>query len=274
MAGYTTDEDRQAFMEGVANAPTEDDAATPEDPGTEEYEGQGTPDEGDEVESEPVEPGEGDEDEQPDAAGADPMLTVKIGGRDVMVPQSELVRGYLRQDDYTRKTQQLAQQRQELSTAAALVDALDANPAATIRKLVEFYELDGEDVPEGPSPEVARLSELEQWQAQELNRQREAAVDAEVTRLHQVYGDFNDDDLFGYAVANQVLNLEAAYRAMSFGRQPPATNGARTEKRKVAAVAGGSGRNGAAVPKSTSDSIRNFRDAYDAAKRELSNNAS
>ena len=57
-----------------------------------------------------------------------------------------------------------------------------------------------------------------------------------------------------------------ALRAMTFGK--PAAD-RRTEKRKVAAVAGGQGRNGAAHPKSPPDRIEKFGDAYAAALREL-----
>lgn len=42
------------------------------------------------------------------------MQTVRVGGQDVQVSMDEMRNGYMRQADYTRKTQELAQQRQQL----------------------------------------------------------------------------------------------------------------------------------------------------------------
>jgi hypothetical protein len=90
-------------------------------------------------------------------------------------------------------------------------------------------------------------------------------VDAELARLHGEYGDFDDDALFGYAVEHGVRDLESALRAMTFTR-----NGhKRTEKRKVAAVAGGQGHSSTPKPKVPPEEIVSFQDAYTAAVREI-----
>lgn len=56
-------------------------------------------------------------------------VTVKVNGEDQEVPLSEALNGYTRQADYTRKTQQLAERRQELEGAleasAVRLQALD-----------------------------------------------------------------------------------------------------------------------------------------------------
>lgn len=44
----------------------------------------------------------------------EPKYKVTVDGEDVEVTQEELLRGYMRQSDYTRKTQQLANQRQQI----------------------------------------------------------------------------------------------------------------------------------------------------------------
>lgn len=66
-----------------------------------------------------------EEDEQPtedDETGTDeaelPKYTVKVNGEEKEVPLDELLAGYLRQSDYTRKTQELAEQRKALSQPA------------------------------------------------------------------------------------------------------------------------------------------------------------
>src|SRR5215831_9393645 len=49
----------------------------------------------------------------------EPRHTVKVDGNEYEVPLSELVAGYQRNEDYTRKTQALADQRRSLSDAEA-----------------------------------------------------------------------------------------------------------------------------------------------------------
>lgn len=51
------------------------------------------------------------------------------------VPLDELRKGYLRQSDYTQKTQELAAQREAAANAVALWEALEEDYAGTMRKL-------------------------------------------------------------------------------------------------------------------------------------------
>jgi hypothetical protein len=64
-------------------------------------------------------------------------LFVEVDGSDVQV--SELVKGYMRQSDYTKKTQALAEERKtftaESEAASKLMSALRDNPAGTIAGL-------------------------------------------------------------------------------------------------------------------------------------------
>jgi hypothetical protein len=53
------------------------------------------------------EPDEDEEEEEPD------IYTVRVDGEDVEVSLDELVKGYSRQSDYTRKTQEIAEQRKQ-----------------------------------------------------------------------------------------------------------------------------------------------------------------
>jgi hypothetical protein len=53
----------------------------------------------------------------PPAAMADPLVDLQIAGAHHRVPQSELIRGYLRGVDYTQKTQQLAEQVRQATQA-------------------------------------------------------------------------------------------------------------------------------------------------------------
>ena len=58
-------------------------------------------------EAEESEEVEGEEESQPQVR----TFKVKVDGEEVEVPEDELLKGYSRTQDYTRKTQQLAEQR-------------------------------------------------------------------------------------------------------------------------------------------------------------------
>lgn len=268
MASYTTDEDRAEFRAATEEVDNSDDEPTiPEAPPDEED----TPDE-----DEPEEEGTGEPDDEPEEPAAEQpagdMHTVKIDGQEVQVPYAELVNGYLRQADYTRKSQGVALDRKRLADAELVMAKLEENPQATLAVLAQHYGVelvgdDGEPIEyEGPTPEQVQLQELKAWQTAEVQRQRAAAVDAEVARLHTEYGEFEDDSLYEFAVAHKIADLETALRAMTYNPRPPDR---KVEKRKVAAMAGGAGTNGMAKPKQPVENISNFRDAYEAAKREI-----
>ncbi len=67
--------------------------------------------------------------EQPDLDS----LTVDVNGTRVSV--NELTKGYMRQGDYTQKTQQLADERAESEKAIALYKSIQDDPEGTIRQL-------------------------------------------------------------------------------------------------------------------------------------------
>lgn len=64
--------------------------------------------------SEEEQPESDDENEQVQTNSEEPKYTVKVNGEDVEVTQEELLRGYMRQADYTRKTQALSDERQRI----------------------------------------------------------------------------------------------------------------------------------------------------------------
>ena len=97
-------------------------------------------------------------------------VPVKLDGEELQVPLSEAIAGYQRQADYTRKTQELAQQREQFQFASALQTALETDPAATIDLLSKHYGIsrqaaadmvaDGEDF-EMLDPVEQRYRELD-----------------------------------------------------------------------------------------------------------------
>ena len=67
-----------------------------------------------EEDSEDEQPSEEETEKQVQTTEEEPKYTVKVNGEDVEVTQEELLRGYMRQSDYTRKTQALADERQRM----------------------------------------------------------------------------------------------------------------------------------------------------------------
>jgi hypothetical protein len=85
-----------------------------QEPPVEPSEGQEEPSETEE----PEEEGEGDEPDQAvegeEAAGKEPMVELDLDGQSVQMPLSEVTKGYMRQRDYTRKMQHIAEGRAHL----------------------------------------------------------------------------------------------------------------------------------------------------------------
>ena len=62
---------------------------------------------------------EADEDDPTEEAEETTLYTVKVNGEDTEVTEEELIRGYSRHSDYTRKTQELAEERRNIEAAEA-----------------------------------------------------------------------------------------------------------------------------------------------------------
>ena len=96
----------------------------------------------------------------------EPVYTVTIDGTDYEVTQDELIQGYQRNADYTRKTQELAAEKQQSSdfverskkdvvTKLARLDEL--NQAAQSQLQQEYAQIDFEKLYEEDPTEAARL---------------------------------------------------------------------------------------------------------------------
>ena len=113
----------------------------------------------------------------------DGTYVVKIDGEEQQVSLNELQDGYQRQADYTRKTQELAEERQRLSQAEAIASALETDPSGTIAALSSAFgvednlpvnsgtEYDSETVDEDPN--AKRLAQLENQVARQAQVQRQ-----------------------------------------------------------------------------------------------------
>lgn len=218
-------------------------------------------------------------------------VPVRVDGEEILVPLVEAVQGYQRQADYTRKTQEIAQQRQDLQVVAAIKTALDNDPVGTLQALSEHY---GVGVAPQGAPQTSyesddmwgfggateqsdpRLSQLEQRIAQFEKAQAQAQLEAEIGRLQAKYGEsFNAQEVLAQAVASGDSNLERVYKLIDYDRvavqgraqQQVATKTQQAVAAKKAAQVVSSG--GSAGGQVVSDaSIRSIRDAWAAAKQE------
>lgn len=107
---------------------------------------------------------DGDEDAE-EAPEPQQTFRVKVGGEEVEVPLEELLKGYSRTADYTRKTQAIAQARKEAETEAAAAREERQKYAQTLQAL-------GQQLQQMQPPEI-NWDKLYQENPVEWVRQRE-----------------------------------------------------------------------------------------------------
>jgi hypothetical protein len=152
-------------------------------------------------------------------------VRVRADGEDLDVPLSEVLAGYSRTADYTRKTQALAEQQRQAQFGLTLQEALENNPAATLRLLQEQYGVieqpqeQDDDTSWLDDPQEAKLREyddrlntFEQWKAdQELQ--------VALRYLQQQYGDdFDPNEVVNRAMATGRMDLANIHKELMFDR--------------------------------------------------------
>ena len=100
-----------------------------------------------------------EEDEPEEESETETVYTVRVDGKDVEVTEDELLKGYSRQADYTKKTQELAEYRKEMDNAfayyqneveqtqqarAQYVDAVESAIQNNYAHLQQFQNIDWE----------------------------------------------------------------------------------------------------------------------------------
>ncbi|ANS03969.1 hypothetical protein [uncultured Mediterranean phage uvDeep-CGR2-AD7-C12] len=206
--------------------------------------------------------------------------TVKVDGAESEVSLSELQQGYQRQADYTRKTQELASERQRLEQAEAIVSALEADPEGALTALSSAFGIaDNRSISstdewgDEPDPTEERIASLEATMAQQARASRQQALETEVSTLQSRYGNFDADALYRHALANRIPNLEAAYAHMNFGSL--ATYAGKlheereiTETKRNTKVETGTSRQAGVVTSTAAEKPMSIREAFANAKKE------
>lgn len=222
---------------------------------------------------------------------SDYRIPVKLDGEELQVPLAEAIAGYQRQADYTRKTQELSQQRQQFEFATALEAALQRDPASTIDMLSRHYGISRQAVTdmiendesfEDLDPVERRYRELDSRIASFEEAQSQRQVEEEVARLQSKYQDFNVQEVVTAALRLGSTDLEGTYKQIAFDKmmskqqlerqaaeqKSQAEQAVVEAKRQAAVVSGGS----SATASTTSESfepIKSVSEAWMAAKRQM-----
>jgi hypothetical protein len=170
-------------LEGVdTGAEAQPEEGQPE-PESEEVESAETQDETEES-SEEV---EGEEEEGEEEAPRDEKFVVKVDGKEIEVPKDELIRGYQREADYTRKTQKLAEERKLVESEFQQVRGEREQYSQILGQLQQkLQELQPQE-PDWNRLEVEDPTEYaRQWTSHQRRQQQVYAVQAEQERLNQM----------------------------------------------------------------------------------------
>ena len=129
---------------------------------------------------------DGEEETEVEELEEQPVYRVTVDGDEIEVTQDELLNGYSRQQDYTRKTQELANQRKLIEQQAQQITQMDAIYAELLPKMKAQLESSLGDEPDWDSlhedDPIAFVRERQLWD--DKRRQLESAS-AEQQRLQQ-----------------------------------------------------------------------------------------
>lgn len=122
----------------------------------------------------------------------------------------EIKNGYMRQSDYTKKTQELRAMERQTQEAMQFVETIRANPKLA-KELSKEFELPTLD------PDKAKLQDIE-------NRYYDLLIEKEISELQKQYGDFNIQEVLTVARDNNLSDLDTAYHVVQSrtqSKKPP-----------------------------------------------------
>ena len=232
------------LMESEEEKPkTEEAAPTEEEESTEETQDESLEEESEEDAEPEEEEEESEESDEVEEDEEEPLFTVTANGQEIEVTYDELLKGYSRQSDYTRKTQELSNLRQEYERGAqqyaqalpelhslkqqysqALGEAVTNSVAGLERFNIDWDRLREEDGGEyllkreefrQAQDEVRALEERKQYEdaqlAQEGKNQLQQRVAYEHSKLSEIIPEWNN------AESRNALSVEIKNYALSSG---------------------------------------------------------
>jgi len=208
--------------------------------------------------------------------------TVKIDGQEQQVTLDELQNGYQRHADYTRKTQELATERERLAQGEAIVQALESDPEGAISALAGAFGVGGGNQQTMPDqteyeeldPDEFRLRRIESSIEEQNRALRQQNLQKEVKTLREKYDgiDLDEKALYAHALKNKINNLDAAFTHMNWDKMQAAEKDAEIvgEKRAAQIVDGVPGSPEGNVERAVR-AVNSIQDAWKLAQDELSN---
>jgi len=131
---------------------------------------------------------EGEDEESEEEVQRDEKFVVKVDGKEIEVPKEELIRGYQREADYTRKTQKLAEERKLVESEFQQVRGEREQYAQVLGQLQQKLQEFEPQEPDWNRLEVEDPTEYaRQWTSHQRRQQQRNAVQAEQFRLQQLY---------------------------------------------------------------------------------------
>ncbi len=215
---------------------------------------------------------------------ADRPVKLNVAGEEIDVPLKEALAGYQRQADYTRKTQELSEQRKQVQFGTALQEALQNDPKSTLELLKQHYGLEEQKSSEDEmslDPVEKQYRQLESRLKQIEHQKALQDLERTVESLSRKYGDaFDADEVIAKALATGNSNLEAVYKQTAFDRifeQSLTTNQVKAKKveeekaivqakREATVVSKGASAKSADV---SSKPVTTLREAFELAKKQL-----
>jgi len=151
---------------------------------------------------------------------ADKVIKLQVDGEEVVIPVKEALAGYQRQADYTRKTQELSEQRKQVQYASALQEALQSDPAATLQLLQQQYGVATQpQEDEWLDPAEQQLRQLEQRIAAFEQSKAMDELTRTIDTLQSKYGeDFDADEVVAKALATGSTDLESVFKQITFDK--------------------------------------------------------
>ena len=202
-----------------------------------------------------------------------PTFGVKIDGEEHQVTLNELQSGYQRQSDYTRKTQELARERERLAQGEAIVQALESDPQGAVTALADAFGVGitgnlsnttgmVEDV--DMDPDESRLRRIESSIEDQNRAWRQQNLQGELSTLEQKFNaPIDQNALFAHALKHSIGNLEAAYTHMTYGdMQRKAQNADIVDEKRAATVVDSSSGSPSGNVERATNAVQSIRDAY------------
>lgn len=150
--------------------------------------------------------------------------------------------GNLRQADYTKKTQEVAADKQRLVAAERIFLGLQENPVETMAFLAETLGWSPQDT----QAAVDALDPVEQMQQKltaletaQADQRAQAELQLELSTLRQQYGEFDNNELLQHAIDNNIGRLDVALRDLRTMKAVDQRSAATSAKRNAPPVAGG-----------------------------------